>query len=420
MSDSYFQRFAFCERQILARPATDLGLVVVIPCFNEPDLLASLSSLWQCQRPGCAVEVIVVINSAINSNAEIRAQNLRTLEQARAWVAEHFDPRLAFHVLHFPDLAAKKAGVGLARKIGMDEAARRFDEIRCPLGVIAGFDADCRCEANYLVSIEQHFQNRPQPHGCSIYFEHPLHTDGGPIDEAIAAYELHLRYYLQALRYAGFPYAHHTLGSCMAVRADIYKAQGGMNTRRAGEDFYFLQKIIPLGQFSDLTQTTVIPSARPSERVPFGTGKAVRDYLNHPDQQSRTYPLQAFVDLKHLFQHWPELFSRQDSRKTAFSQMPKSLGTFLQGEEVETSLEEIGQNSASERTRRNRFFHWFNGFRTMKFIHHARDDYYGAKYISEEARSLLLLKEIKVPGQASVRELLNIYRRLERELRQKS
>jgi len=36
---------------------------------------------------------------------------------------------------------------------------------------------------------------------------------------AIAAYELHLRYYVQALRYAGFPHAHHTVGSCLAVRA---------------------------------------------------------------------------------------------------------------------------------------------------------------------------------------------------------
>src|SRR5213594_3575687 len=91
------------------------------------------------------------------------------------------------------------------------------------------------------------------------------------VAEAIAAYELHLRYYVRALRYAGFPYAHHTIGSCMAVRADVYKKQGGMNKRQAGEDFYFLQKIIPLGHFTDLTETKVIPSSRPSDRVPFGT-----------------------------------------------------------------------------------------------------------------------------------------------------
>src|SRR5207249_6387595 len=106
-----------------------------------------------------------------------------------------------------------------------------------------------------------HFRENPRSPGCSIYFEHPLE---GPLDarvyDAISTYELHLRYYVQALRYAGFPYAYHTFGSCMTVRADAYMEQGGMNKRKAGEDFYFLQKIISLDGFSDLTETTVIPS----------------------------------------------------------------------------------------------------------------------------------------------------------------
>jgi len=83
-----------------------------------------------------------------------------------------------------------------------------------------------------------------------------------------------------------------------------------MNKRQAGEDFYFLQKIIPLGHFTDLTETKVIPSSRPSDRVPFGTGKAVRDFLR--DRQSWTYPLQSFLDLKQLFEQLPELFRAKD------------------------------------------------------------------------------------------------------------
>src|SRR6185503_17683197 len=34
--DSYFERFAFGPRLIAASPQADLGLVVVIPCCNEP------------------------------------------------------------------------------------------------------------------------------------------------------------------------------------------------------------------------------------------------------------------------------------------------------------------------------------------------------------------------------------------------
>src|SRR4030095_9895180 len=122
---------------------------------------------------------------------------------------------------------------------GMDEALRRFDEVGWAEGIIAGYDADCRCETNYLTALERHFQKNSQSPGCSIYFEHPL---SGPLSPAVyegaAAYELHLRYFVQALRYAGFPHAHHTLGSCMAVRACTYCKQGGMNKRKAGEDFY--------------------------------------------------------------------------------------------------------------------------------------------------------------------------------------
>src|SRR5262249_26021974 len=163
--------------------------------------------------------------------------------------------------------------------IGMDEALRRFDAVERPGGVIVGFDADCRCERNYLTAIERHFERNSNSPGCSIYFEHPLN---GPLEpaiyEAIAEYELHLRYYVQALRFGGFPHAFHTIGSSMAVRAGVYRKQGGMNKRKAGEDFYFLHKIIPLGGFTNLVETRVIPSPRASDRVPFGTGKAVCDF----------------------------------------------------------------------------------------------------------------------------------------------
>src|SRR5262245_20976005 len=124
----YFQRFGFCERQINTPARSDLGIVVVIPCFNEPDLLDSLESLWACERPHCAVEIIIVVNASHNSGAEIRQQNQQTVERARAWSAQHAERAMQFHVIYFPELPRKQAGVGLARKIGMDEALRRFDD----------------------------------------------------------------------------------------------------------------------------------------------------------------------------------------------------------------------------------------------------------------------------------------------------
>jgi len=410
-TDYYFQRFGFCERQIVAPVPQDLGLVIVIPCLNELDLIESLNSLWQCQRPSCAVEIVVVVNSSAESRDEIRLQNRKTLEEARAWAVGHCDSHFSLHLVHFPDLPPKQAGVGLARKIGMDEAVRRFDDIGRPGGIIVCFDADCRCQRNYLGSIERHFLKNPRSPGCSIYFEHPL--SGAQADEGIAGYELHLRYYVQALRFAGFPYAHHTIGSCMAVRADAYTKQGGMNKRQAGEDFYFLQKIIPLGHFSDLTETAVFPSPRSSDRVPFGTGKAVRDYLT--ERQSWTYPLQAFLDLKDFFDLLSSLGRLGDGLSARLvDSAPESIRSFLKSQDFDRAMREIHENTATEAAFRKRFFHWFNGFQVMKFIHHARDQFYGKKSVTDEARKLLELKGEKQAADASVLNLLQTYRELDR------
>ncbi len=423
-TDFYFQRFGFCERQIIPPPAPDLGIVVVIPCFNEPDLMGGIESLWGCEHPGCAVDVVVVINSAANSGVDVRSQNQKTLQDATAWAVAHSGKGFNLHVLHFPDLPPKQAGVGLARKIGMDEALWRFDEVGNLQGIIACFDADCRCERNYLTSIEQHFQTNPRTPGCSIYFEHPL------LSAAITAYELHLRYYVQALRYAGFPYAHHTIGSCMAVRAGIYRKQGGMNKRQAGEDFYFLQKIIPLGSFTDLTETTIFPSPRPSDRVPFGTGRAISDYVC--EGQIWTYPLQAFQDLRGLFGLLEEIFRAKDSPA---AQLPQSqaMRAFLKLQCFEQALNEIRANTSSEAAFRKRFFDWFNGFQVMKFIHHARDGFYGEKDVATEAQNLLLMRKEASPTAADratvppsprtrlridhtpIAQTLEIYRSLDRQ-----
>jgi hypothetical protein len=417
----YFERFGFCPRQIATPPARDLGIAVVIPCFNEPDLIGSLEALWACERPGRAVEVIVVVNAPANAADTVRRQNQSTLEQAAQWTAHHPDPFLTVHLLDFPDLPPKHAGVGLARKIGMDEAVRRFGDIgQSAHGIVVCFDADCRCAPNFLVTVERHFRSHVECPGCSIYFEHPLAGDLDPkIYEAITAYELDLRYYVQALRFARFPYAHHTLGSCMAVRAGAYTKQGGMNKRQAGEDFYFLHKIIPLGGFSDLTGTTVFPSPRPSDRVPFGTGKAVRDYLH--STRRATYPLAAFSDLKKLFACLPAFYlDNGPASGTDLDALPESVRTFLQTQNFAGVRAEIRAHTASEPAFRKRFFHWFNGFQAMKFIHHARDHFYGERPLAEEAAKLLVLLDGGAPpaGERSISivELLRTYRQLDRHL----
>lgn len=401
-TDAYFARFGFGGRQIHAPAPAGLTLSVVIPCFNEPNLVATLESLRRCDPPKSVFEIIVVVNAPAGAPHSVLAQNRKTLEAARAWIGE---ARFPVHLIEACNLPPRHAGVGLARKIGMDEALRRFDDVRMlDSGVMVCFDADCTCAPNYLCAVDEHFGTRPESPACGIYFEHPLEGELPPeVYEAITEYELHLRYYVQALRYAGFPHAYHTIGSSMAMRARAYMEQGGMNRRQAGEDFYFLHKLIPLGGFTELKSTTVFPSARASNRVPFGTGRAVSEWRG----EMKTYPLQAFEDLRVFLATVPALRSQE------LQNTPESVRTFLSEQNFAEALSEIRRHTTSAEAFVKRLYRWFDGFRAMKFIHHARDRFYGEEEVAIAAAKLLGRLGVNATAKTEC-ELLEVYRKLER------
>lgn len=409
----YLERYAYPQQLIFNPPDENLGLVIVIPCHNEPNLIDSLEALRNCAPPKCSVEVIVIINEAENCTEAISRQNQATFQQATGWISNNYSPGLIFY-LHHIRLPEKHAGVGFARKIGMDEAVRRFEAIsKQQDGAIVCFDADSLCQANYLTAIEEHFQQHPKTPGCSIYYEHPLEGSfSADVYQGIIKYELFLRYYVDALRYAGFPHAFQTIGSSMAVRSAIYQEQGGMNRRKAGEDFYFLHKIIPLGGFTELSSTAVIPSPRPSDRVPFGTGKAIGDWLNNPTAFYPAYHPQTFIDLKFFLSKTDALYKISGTSLTTFlKDLPSSIQSFLFIHNFTPKVTEINGNSVTINSFRNRFFRWMNGFRVLKYVHYARDKYYAPVDIVEAAQ--WLLKEFKesdgIPE--NEKDLLQVFRK---------
>lgn len=407
MLSSYLEKNAFRPPLIQAKPNQDLGMVIVIPAYDEDSILLPLKALAECEHPKLSLEVIVVFNASEIEEEVVIQKNLQAKAEAEQFYNKLTHPLFKLHLLVEHELPKKHAGVGLARKIGMDEAVRRLHSVGKANAPIVCFDADSSCEPNYLQAIAKHFEENAQSSACSIHFEHPI--IGSDFDSriyrGITYYELHLRYYKNGLAYAGLPYAFHTIGSSMAVRAVDYCKQGGMNKRKAGEDFYFLQKFIKLGNFSEIKSTKVIPSPRISERVPFGTGRAMKEMVDRERDIDYSYAWDNFLVLKKTFQHVSTWYESP-------AEPHPYLEAFVGKEQFKEKIKEIRSQSTTKELFVKRFFHWFDAFQCLKFMHFLRDYYFPNQQLRESVP--LLLKEIGgEPIDNSVVDLLRQLRRID-------
>lgn len=400
----YFDRYAEnnCFEDLAHEKET--GIIIVIPCYNEPGLITSLESLKNCFPTSCTVQVFIVINGSKIDTEEIQKQNQTTFNQGR--LAFPDKDWINFHFTLVSDLPKKHAGVGLARKIGMDQAAGYFKKIGKTDGIILCYDADTTCSSEYLTEIEKHFSLNSKQEAASIHFEHPTSGDlEAEIYEAIIRYELHLRYYINYQGFIGFPHAFQTIGSSMAVRASAYVKFGGMNKRKAGEDFYFLHKFIPNGHFGEITSTKTIPSPRVSNRVPFGTGKSVGDQIALHNQGLDTYNPKSFEVLKPFLNAIPSLFNDENTIKPH-----TGVEDFLASLNFDQELLRIRKQSNDQGQFLNHFYRWFDGFKMMKYVHFMRDHHFPNLPIQEAANMLRL--NILGSGSETVseKELLDWFR----------
>ncbi len=393
----------------------DLIITVILPCINEPDVIPSLRSLYECTPPKHGnVEVIVLINASDASSTEVLEQNHRTKLAVENWSKINFLPWIQTRCALLHGLARKHAGAGWARKLAMDEAVRRFAVADNAMGIIASFDADSTCSSNYLCELERTFADESVS-GCSIYFEHRLEHDQYSSEHisAIMHYELHLRYLTQAMKWAGAPYAFHTVGSSMAVRVRDYIKIGGMNRRTAGEDFYFLHKIIPRGRFCNLTHATVYPSARISDRVPFGTGAAMRSVAQGASADFQTYQFSSFNSLKLLFSNIDHFYQCNDVGATCTELFPIDMCEYLIQNNITKEVAHISANCASLSSFRTRFIEWFNAFRLIKYLNWMHTDKLERESVFGQSK--LLLDALSVNSAHEIDSMLDIYRRLDRK-----
>ncbi|MDR1737877.1 MAG: hypothetical protein LBR66_03550 [Candidatus Symbiothrix sp.] len=363
-------------------------LRVVIPCYNEPEVMQTVESLFACRQSQAAVEIIVVVNSHAIDSAEKVAFNRLSFKLLNDYAVQHNRPDFRLTLYLEENLPGHQTGAGLPRKIGMDNAvAHGTDD-----DVIISLDADCQVSDNYFCEIERCFEQFGLK-SATIAFHHPTENlpPDSPLRQATEAYEEYLHYYRAALEYIGFPYPYFCIGSAFAVKAKTYLQVGGMGKQQAGEDFYFLQKVFPLGKTMFIDGACVYPAARVSERVPFGTGPAIAKMLQTNSLQKYSYPIAAFDDLKQLFDALPALYRSKSSETTKLLQaLPDPLQNFLQAEHFFDKLAEINQHTATFESFYKRFFQYFSAFKILKYLNASSPVPHAPAPVSEQYRLLMM------------------------------
>jgi hypothetical protein len=356
--------------------------VLILPVYREsPDLLARLA---RSLGGGRQVLVIALLNRPEQDSDERANSPMRQAVAALPAGARGCRQLAPGCDLFCHDLEAlcgptpKKQGVGLVRKIGCDIALQWMAAGAIESEWLCCSDADATLPEDYFARLA----SVPQASGAAAFpFEH-LPGPDRHCNAATALYELRLLHYVLGLDHAASPYAYHTLGSTLAVRAGCYARVHGFPRRSGGEDFYLLNKVNKLGPVTRLGGEAIGIRSRYSRRVPFGTGPAVAAIVDagDPGHQARFYHPMCFEALRVFLSAVPALREREASDLCDLLSdrgLERSQAGILA-----TALQRMGVNEAIAHCRDHgqtperfmRHFHqWFDAFRTLKCIHALRD-----------------------------------------------
>lgn len=416
--DIYWQKYVQRFRVLPANldpPKQVPAMVVCIPVYGEPNLLTTLESLAQCDKPDEQVEVILLFNKSDRMTpGEVRVHD-QAWQDVQEWIIHKHDGTLQYLPIYIDPPPDPRGGVGWARKLVLDEAAIRLPQD----GVLLCLDSDCTVNQGYLKAVLDFFRKHPSCGAASLHFEHKLEGLGETARAAIVQYELHLRYLAHLNLWVGHPYAGHTVGSAMAVRRSAYLSHGGMNTRQAGEDFYFLQKFIETGVWKMIPDAVVYPSARVSHRVPFGTGRAMTK-LMETGQPWMTTDTIIFEHIIPLFQKLDQIFQclkagQENSSIPLFESLNlhPNVVDFLETINFLEKCREIASHTSSLDAFRKRFFRFFNAFMMIRYSHALTRQAYPEIPVTQAAMDLAFRLNIFVDDGVDAEKLLDIYRKMD-------
>ena len=379
----YLDRYAEAEAAIKL-PGGRYDYSLVIPAFNEDH--ESVLKVWQQIKPGTSFLVILVVNSPVEEDhsARMLIDGLTSHQQmsqltAQAQLVEKAGSATGPDLLIIDRFSRgysidKKRGVGLARKIGMDIAASLMNQ-----GVISGnwlftTDADAELPENYF-SVETG--------GDDAAFIYPFkHMPQPGLELPMQLYEISMLYYVAGLLWANSPYAYPTIGATISCSLDRYAAVRGFPKRNTGEDFYLLNKLRKTGEVRLAGGDPIVISGRTSDRVPIGTGQAIRAIhgLDSPILEFTLEHPNCFSQLKRFLEWLDGISVTQPGQ---LSTGDPNTDDYVQQIGLIPHYEHKRQQSPTPMIMRKHLNDWFDGLKTRQFIHHFRDQHFGRVTIAE-------------------------------------
>ena len=337
--------------------------IISIPCYNEYDYLFDTLKSIGNQKTSLLDKTLVsiVINNRMDENEDIKNNNKKTYQKLLQ-CNFNFEYVIIDAFSELKSMHSKIAGVGLTRKISIDSIIKY-----CNLNTIICFiDADVILSDNYLLEIDK--SNQVNNWGAATAnFSH--NRDEPKTTKLIDKYEFFLKSTAEKLNKYGSPYCYVSLGSTMLCTLLSYISVGGMNKRKAAEDFYFLQELEKYIGIYQIKTIIVYPSSRYAKRSYLGTstrlqmamdGKLNMDLLNYSN--ASYLMLQKWINLA--------IKSKKLSYKEILfkaSLIDSSLPNFLNQYNFKNAWDGF-KISPSDKHYIKQFHRWFDAFKTLKFL----------------------------------------------------
>lgn len=302
-------------------------IAICIPVCNEyPSFMNTLKSIAiSCAVANTKVHVVCCVNNKINSSDEVLQNNFRMIyELNRIKKTENSDSEnqslLQISVLDFTKENAftEKQGVGWARKIAMDYALVNGAK------VLASLDADTLVDENYILQLK-YFLDKKMNCATMNFFHKRIENfsddnnenqNSSQLNLAIQHYEDYIKNHSKKLAECGTPFCYSALGCIIVCSNKMYCECGGMKNKLAGEDFYFIQEMIKnvisknpkkILNPIEVLQTTVMPATRFSDRVLFGTGKALEEIVEGNFSKAKLFKDEEYLEIKNFINLFNDL-----------------------------------------------------------------------------------------------------------------